>query len=96
MNKIVREHYPVSQLPEELRNELHGVREVRVTIEVTEEAVAEAADAASGVSTRPFSRFRHLARDNFKSVEEVVAHVRALRDEWDEREQLHERLRNGS
>jgi hypothetical protein len=30
-----------------------------------------------------FSRFEHLRRPHFGSLEEVNAHIRALRDEWD-------------
>lgn len=32
-----------------------------------------------------FSRFKHLRRTHFASAEEIVAHIRALRDEWDRR-----------
>lgn len=32
-----------------------------------------------------FSRFKHLRRAHFASAEEVNAHIRALRDEWDRR-----------
>jgi hypothetical protein len=31
-----------------------------------------------------FSRFKHLRRNNFATAEDVVAHIRALRDEWDD------------
>jgi len=32
-----------------------------------------------------FSRFKRLRRSHFASGEEIVAHVRALREEWDRR-----------
>jgi hypothetical protein len=32
-----------------------------------------------------FSRWKHLRRAHFTSSEEIVAHIRALRDEWDRR-----------
>ena len=78
MNKIVREHYPVSRLPQDLQNEIGEAQYVRVVIEDNEarpplskdEAVAllaEARQSAKGIST-----------------EEAVARVRALRDEWDD------------
>jgi YdaS antitoxin of YdaST toxin-antitoxin system len=35
--------------------------------------------------TRHFSRFWHLRKSHFDSGEEIVAHVRALREEWDRR-----------
>ena len=87
MNRIVREHYPVSKLPEDLRKEFPGQEEVTLTVEAVER---------SAMDQRPeppfgrghFSRFRHLARDNFHGMDEIVAHVRALRDEWDERDRL--------
>lgn len=31
-----------------------------------------------------FSRFKHLRRNNFATAGDVVAHIRALRDEWDD------------
>ena len=31
-----------------------------------------------------FSRFKHIRRNNFATAEDVVAHIRALRDEWDD------------
>lgn len=78
MNKIVREHYPVSMLPADLQDEVGEAQYVRVVIEDTEakpplskdEAIAllaEARRSAKGIST-----------------EEAVARVRALRDEWDD------------
>jgi hypothetical protein len=35
--------------------------------------------------TGHFSRFRHLQRSTFASSEEIVEHIRALREEWDRR-----------
>jgi len=32
-----------------------------------------------------FSRFKALRRANFASVEEITAHISALRDEWERR-----------
>jgi len=37
------------------------------------------------IDTGHFSRFKHLRRSNFASVEEINEHIRALRDEWDHR-----------
>jgi hypothetical protein len=37
------------------------------------------------VSERHFGRFKRLRRTHFASAEEIVDHVRALRDEWDRR-----------
>ena len=37
------------------------------------------------IETGHFSRFKHLRRSNFASVEEINEHIRALREEWDRR-----------
>lgn len=37
MNKIVREHYPASRLPEDLREGIDPAREVTVTVSVDEQ-----------------------------------------------------------
>lgn len=77
MNKIVRNHYPAAKLPKELRGSIAEGSSVKVTIE--EEQV------------------RHFSRDELKrqleavrgrlerkvSVDEAVARIRELRDEWD-------------
>lgn len=77
MNKIVRNHYPAAKLPEELRGSIAEGSSVKVTIEEEQE--------------------RHPSRDELKrqleaargslerkvSVDEAVARIRELRDEWD-------------
>jgi hypothetical protein len=83
MNKIVVEHYPVSRLPEDLREGLLGSGTVRVTLEDTKAVVSP---------PRGPSRDEFLAqlRDEKRgkgpadgvSREEAVARIRALRDEW--------------
>lgn len=73
MNKIVRHHYPVSKLPEDLREGLSSDAEVTVVLE--EEAVDE----------RPMTleQMFALSRQTFASGKEVDDYVRAMRDEWD-------------
>jgi hypothetical protein len=77
MNKIVREHYPASKLPAELRTGIAPGAAVRVTVE--EE------------TRKPLSRAELLAslreaREHAPgvTVEEAVARVRELRDEWED------------
>ena len=70
MGRIVRDHYPVNRLPEDLRHGLASDGEVRVTIEQAE-------------VPGHFTRFRHLARENFASTDAVDLHVALLRAEWD-------------
>ena len=88
MNRIVREHYPVSKLPEELQKEFPGQDEVTLTIEARTPLKENREGPEPPYGWGGFSRYRHLAKNNFQSTEEVVAHVRALRDEWDERDRL--------
>lgn len=76
MNKIVLEHYPASKLPEELRKGFDDRASVRVTVEEERRAFNKAEFLAS----------LQKARKNAKgvSIEEAVARIRELRDEWDD------------
>lgn len=78
MNKIVLEHYPASKLPAELRGEIAPGASVKIIVE-------------EEMSRQPMTReeFREslrAARAGAKGVtlEEAVARVRELRDEWDD------------
>jgi hypothetical protein len=84
MNKIVLEHYPVSRLPDDLREAIGGAKEVTLTI-VTEDAARDDAAPSTGRDDW-FSRHEHIRRDTFKTTEEVTDYVRSLRDEWSHRE----------
>ncbi len=86
MNKIVLDHYPTSKLPEDMRQGLDDVGEVRVTIEASPRAEQPPADVSVPAPGR-FSKYRYLAKGRFSSADEVNDHVRSLRDEWDHREQ---------
>lgn len=73
MNKIILEHYPASKLPDELREGIALGASVKVTVE--EEA------------NRPLGREQllELMRNApGTGLEEAVARVRALRDEWED------------
>ena len=76
MNKIVREHYPASKLPDDLRFDLPA--DASVTVTVVEER------------KHPVSKERFLAdlwqfeRGRGVTGAEAVARVRELRDEWDD------------
>ncbi|MER8881546.1 hypothetical protein NKL07_12135 [Mesorhizobium sp. C280B] len=77
MNRIILEHYPASKLPDELRKGIAPSASVKVTVE--EEA------------NRPLGREQllELMRDAQAnapgtSLDEAVARVRALRDEWED------------
>jgi len=74
MNKIVREHYPAERLPEELQEGL--APDARVTVTIETEVPPE--------KVLTLEEMFALRREVFSSPEEVVRHVRALRDERDE------------
>ena len=78
MNRIVREHYPVAVLPEDLREGFELAGDVRVIVERAAEPSA---------SKKPFSldALYAKARPSFASTEEVSAHIDAMRDEWKDR-----------
>ena len=87
MNKIVREHYPVEKLPEDLR--VHFSQDALVTIQLQqEEANVQFAPPTTPMSTRDVAaliRGLHENRpDKGRSMDDIVAEVRALRDEWDD------------
>lgn len=77
MNKIVREHYPVERLPEDLRAELGLATTVTVTIEPAPERNDQTRRAAAIVEL-----LEHRRRLK-PSTESSAATVRKLRDEWD-------------
>ncbi|MGY5778141.1 hypothetical protein [Rhizobium sp. LEGMi135b] len=96
MNKIVLEHYPVSKLPEDVRDRLQGdAPTVRLVIEDDEKS------GASSSSPFAFVERENVVADNLENllrryrehpenfsgkvtVEEAVARIRKLRDEWDD------------
>ncbi|MEN3150327.1 hypothetical protein ABCW43_23770 [Neorhizobium sp. IRAMC:178] len=97
MNKIVREHYPVANLPEDLREGLERDATVRVVIESHTVTDAEDIERDSvfkdfGMPVRKpltieetLEMIRRIRAEDRPSVsmEEAVARIRELRDEWD-------------
>jgi len=77
MNKIVREHYPVEKLPEDLRAELGLARTVTLVIESEDRPSREAERKAA------IDELRRLRSTLKPSENDSVARVRQLRDEWD-------------
>jgi hypothetical protein len=75
MNKIVKEHYPASRLPEDLRVGVNPAASVTVT--VTEEEM----QAQEPVSLDEIFARR---RPPFRSREDIDADLRRQRDEWDD------------
>jgi hypothetical protein len=75
MNKLVREHYPASKLPKELRGDIDPTSAVTITI-VEEGAAPDRSMSLEQIFERT-KEFRRL------SAEQIDADIRALRDEWD-------------
>lgn len=77
MTRIVRNHYPVDKLPEDLRKAVRPATSVNVTL-------------VPDTSVRSMSEIRKSivalrARPDFKPVDpqDAVDRIRALRDEWE-------------
>ncbi len=87
MNRIVREHYPVEKLPEDLREGLPAGRKVTVTLEeeVAFEPInlAEVEDALREARPMTLADIRARLRPTGLGPNEAVERIRALRDEWD-------------
>jgi uncharacterized OsmC-like protein len=72
MNKIVREHYPVEKLPEDLRE---GIEGPYVSVTVTSEA------APSAKKPLTYADIRARVKPRGTTTEEAVRRIRELRDE---------------
>jgi hypothetical protein len=75
MNKIVREHYPVKALPEDLREGLDPKGNVRVVIEEDIPPVAQ---------QKKLLELLENARQSAPLDDDPVGRIRKLRDEWDD------------
>jgi hypothetical protein len=74
MNKIVREKYPASKLPDDLREGLDPSTTVTVTI-VEDNPPYEPLTLEEIFASR---------KPPFRSAEEITARIGKLRDEWDD------------
>lgn len=74
MNKIVREHYPAAQLPEDLRPSDNP--DARVTVIIEEEMRPERVMSLDEIFSQTGFRRR--------TKKEIDADVRRQRDEWDD------------
>ncbi|WP_438750940.1 hypothetical protein [Pararhizobium sp. O133] len=96
MNKIVREHYPVSSLPDDLREGLSLDAEVRIVIEVAEPEqdkehfsgfvgfeLPERVPMTAQEAVEAIRRYKALGRPSV-DPDEAVSRIRKLRDEWDD------------
>jgi hypothetical protein len=78
MNRIVKEHYPAERLPEDLREGLGADTLVRVSIEVEAKPVRRTRDLVETIMRSKADGKWPLA------VDDPVARIRKLRDEWDD------------
>ena len=76
MNRIVREHYPVERLPEDLRPELGLAQTVTLVIESDEMTSRERVRSAA------IADLLEHRRTLPPSAPDAVERVRMLRDEW--------------
>jgi hypothetical protein len=87
MNKIVLDHYPVSKLPEDMREGL----DVSATVKVVIEEEAAGNEQQTGKDNKRLSVAETVAlvnackKDILKQPEagEAVSRIRQLRDEWE-------------
>ncbi|MES5045095.1 hypothetical protein ABVB72_07430 [Rhizobium nepotum] len=97
MNRVVREHYPVSKLPRELREGLDEGATVRIVVEVEDTprlddtalsgfAVLADAPRRSMSAEDAVNAMAKYRKNNTQRVtaEQAVARIRELRDEWDD------------
>lgn len=75
MNKIVKEHYPASRLPEDLRAGVDPAATVTITIE-------QEAALPSGVIT--LEEIWASRTPPFRTAGEIDDELRRQRDEWDD------------
>ncbi len=75
MNRIIREHYPASRLPDDLREGVDPHATVTVTI-VQEEKPPERVMSLEEIFA--------ARRPPFKTAEEIDSDLRRQRDEWDD------------
>lgn len=81
MNRIVKEHYPASKLPVDLREGIDPSGHVTVTV-VAEDAPPEHVMTLEEILDQ-VRRLREEGQIEPVTTDEAVARIRALRDEWD-------------
>ena len=74
MNRIVRENYPVSELPNDLREGPATDAHVRVVVELVE----------SPRNIPSLEELFAMRKPTNRSMEDIVAEIRQQRDKWDD------------
>ena len=75
MNRVVKEHYPASKLPEDLREGVDPSAVVTITI-------VEEQNRPERIMT--LDEIFALRQPPFRTAEEIDADLRRQRDEWDD------------
>ena len=78
MDRLVVDHYPASKLPDDLRGRIQPSAVVKVTIEELPKQ-----NFAKEELGRQLAEVRRSLEKKV-TVEEAVARIRQLRDEWDD------------
>ena len=76
MNRIVKAHYPVEKLPEDLRKGLPQRGEVTVTLEVEETSATRGTISLDAI-------FDALPQDLRKDGDQIDEDIRLSRDQWE-------------
>ena len=85
-NRVIIERYPVDNLPDDLREGRDPGTEVRIVVESI---------PSSDPQTVPMTSILDEMQDRRVSSKDPAERIRALRAEWDRREEFHERIRTG-
>ena len=72
MNRVVRDHYPLANLPEDLRADLPNESDVRIVI--------EPAERRRGYT---LAELLEIKKHIVPCTDDPVQRVRSVRDEWD-------------
>ena len=75
MNKLIRENYPASKLPEDLREGIDPGSRVTVTVTENNKPPHEVMTLEEIFASR---------RPPYRSKEQIDAEISRLRDEWDD------------
>ena len=81
MNRIVKDHYPAEQLPDDLRKLVDPNRPIRIVIE--QEDVASVKGSSEHLLAL-VEAYRATIKDGGVAAEDAVKRIRELRDEWDD------------
>ena len=76
MNRIVREHYPVSQLPEDLQQQLQGQQSVTVTL-----AWGDDPEPGKSEQVKPLEELFATGASTIMSLDAVASHIRSFRND---------------